>query len=65
MAKYINQSQRVFVIGDKHIIPGGEAVALTAEEEGNSFIQSHIADNDLIKVTEPISVIEDPKTPKK
>ncbi len=48
MAKYINQSQRVFVIGDKNIIPGGESVELTTDEQSHSVIAALIKDNSLV-----------------
>jgi len=57
MSKYINQSERVHIIGEKFSIPGGEAIELTADEESNPMIKQYIADGKLVKVPEAVAEV--------
>lgn len=52
MSKYINQSERVFIIGGSFSIPGGEAIELTAAQELEA--QAHISANELVKAPETV-----------
>lgn len=53
MAKYLNKSARVHIVGGKVLIPLAEAVELTDEELKSSVLQAYIAKGDLVKVDEP------------
>lgn len=54
MSKYINQSERVVIIGGQFLIPGGEAIELTATQELE--VAAHIASNELVKVPNAVTV---------
>lgn len=58
MAKYLNKSARVHIVGGKVLIPLAEAVELTDEELKSSVLQAYIAKGDLVKVDEPDAVDE-------
>ena len=53
MAKYLNKSARVHIVGGKVLVPLAEAVELTDEELKSSVLQAYIAKGDLVKVDEP------------
>jgi hypothetical protein len=67
MAKYINRDERVYALGEKFLIPNGEAVELTATEEKHPVIAPMIEKGKLEKVaesaTEPTVSIDDMTVP--
>jgi len=48
MSKYINQSERVIIVGGAFSIPGGKPIELTAAQELE--VAAHIEANELVKV---------------
>jgi len=55
MSKYENKTERVIVVGgNKFLIPGAEAVELTADEELSSTIKEYIEAGYLAKVAEVV-----------